>query len=67
MSSAKMVCYTPQPKQRSAEWLQYRHEIITSSDTAKALDYNPHQSVEKGTMAAKCEYRTSFDSEHAFC
>ncbi len=49
----------PQPEQRSKEWFEYRHNRITASDTASAIDLNPYEPVE-GFILKKC------DPEHKF-
>ena len=36
----------PQPEQRTKEWYDYRHNRITASDTAAAIDLNPYEPVE---------------------
>jgi len=36
----------PQPEQRTKEWYEYRHNRITASDTAAAIDLNPYEPVE---------------------
>ena len=36
----------PQPEQRSEAWYLYRHNRITASDTAAAIDENPYEPVE---------------------
>lgn len=49
----------PQPEQRTKEWFDYRHNRITASDTASAIDQNPYEPVE-GFILKKC------DPEHKF-
>jgi len=49
----------PQPEQRTKEWFDYRHNRITASDTASAIDENPYEPVE-GFILKKC------DPEHKF-
>jgi putative phage-type endonuclease len=44
----------PQPAQRSKEWFNYRHNRITASDTASAIDMNPYEPVESFILK-KCE------------
>jgi putative phage-type endonuclease len=36
----------PQPEQRTKAWYEYRHNRITASDTAAAIDENPYEPVE---------------------
>jgi hypothetical protein len=36
----------PQPEQRTKEWFAYRHDRITASDTAEAIDESPYQPIE---------------------
>lgn len=36
----------PQPEQRTQAWYDYRHNRITASDTAAAIDLNPYEPVE---------------------
>ena len=36
----------PQPEQRTKAWYDYRHNRITASDTAAAIDLNPYEPVE---------------------
>ena len=49
----------PQPEQRTKEWFDYRHNRITASDTAAAIDLNPYEPVESFILK-KC------DPEHKF-
>ena len=49
----------PQPEQRTKEWFDYRHNRITASDTASAIDENPYEPVESFILK-KC------DPEHKF-
>ena len=49
----------PQPEQRTKAWFDYRHNRITASDTAAAIDENPYEPVE-GFILKKC------DPEHQF-
>ena len=49
----------PQPEQRTKEWFDYRHNRITASDTAAAIDENPYEPVE-GFILKKC------DPDHQF-
>ena len=49
----------PQPEQRTKEWYEYRHNRITASDTAAAIDENPYEPVE-GFILKKC------DPDHQF-
>jgi len=49
----------PQPEQRTKEWFEYRHNRITASDTASAIDQNPYEPVESFILK-KC------DPEHKF-
>ena len=44
----------PQPEQRTKEWFDYRHNRITASDTAAAIDLNPYEPVE-GFIIKKCD------------
>ena len=44
----------PQPEQRTSEWFEYRHNRLTASDTATALDLNPYEPVESFILK-KCE------------
>lgn len=44
----------PQPEQKSKEWFEYRHERITASDMAEAMDLNPYSSVEN-FYVKKCD------------
>jgi hypothetical protein len=44
----------PQPEQRSKEWFEYRHDRITASDTAAAIDENPYEPVESFILK-KCD------------
>lgn len=44
----------PQPEQKSQEWFAYRHERITASDTAEALDLSPYEGVEQ-FYVKKCD------------
>ena len=45
---------TPQPVQRTKEWYDYRHDRITASDTAAAIDMNPYEPVE-AFILKKCD------------
>jgi putative phage-type endonuclease len=49
----------PQPEQRTKEWFDYRHNRITASDTASAIDENPYEPVE-AFILKKC------DPDHKF-
>jgi putative phage-type endonuclease len=49
----------PQPEQRTKEWFDYRHNRITASDTAAAIDLNPYEPVESFILK-KC------DPDHKF-
>jgi putative phage-type endonuclease len=49
----------PQPEQRTQEWFDYRHNRITASDTASAIDLNPYEPVESFILK-KC------DPDHKF-
>lgn len=49
----------PQPEQRTKEWFDYRHNRITASDTASAIDANPYEPVESFILK-KC------DPDHKF-
>lgn len=49
----------PQPEQRTKAWFDYRHNRITASDTAAAIDENPYEPVESFILK-KC------DPEHQF-
>jgi putative phage-type endonuclease len=49
----------PQPEQRTKEWFDYRHNRITASDTASAIDQNPYEPVESFILK-KC------DPDHKF-
>jgi putative phage-type endonuclease len=44
----------PQPAQRTKEWYDYRHNRITASDTATAIDLNPYEPVEN-FIIKKCD------------
>lgn len=44
----------PQPEQRTKEWFDYRHNRITASDTAAAIDENPYEPVES-FLQKKCD------------
>jgi putative phage-type endonuclease len=44
----------PQPKQRTRPWYDYRNNRITASDTAAAIDLNPHEPVESFILK-KCD------------
>ena len=44
----------PQPAQRSKEWYDYRHNRITASDMAAAIDLNPYEPVESFILK-KCD------------
>ena len=44
----------PQPAQRTKEWFDYRHNRITASDTAAAIDLNPYEPVES-FIIKKCD------------
>jgi len=49
----------PQSEQRTPEWFAYRHNRITASDTAAAIDENPYEPVE-AFILKKC------DPDHQF-
>ena len=44
----------PQPEQKTKEWFDYRHNRITASDTAAAIDLNPYEPVESFILK-KCD------------
>jgi putative phage-type endonuclease len=44
----------PQPEQRTKAWFEYRHNRITASDTAAAIDLNPYEPVENFILK-KCD------------
>ncbi len=44
----------PQPAQRSKEWYEYRHNRITASDMAEAMDLSPYKPVEH-FIRKKCD------------
>lgn len=44
----------PQPEQRTPAWFAYRHNRITASDTAAAIDENPYEPVESFILK-KCD------------
>jgi len=44
----------PQPEQRTKAWYDYRHNRITASDTAAAIDLNPYEPVENFILK-KCD------------
>ena len=49
----------PQPEQRTKEWFDYRHNRITASDTAAAIDLNPYEPVES-FIKKKCDPNHKF-------
>jgi putative phage-type endonuclease len=49
----------PQPEQRTKEWFDYRHNRITASDTAAAIDLNPYEPVESFILK-KCDPNHKF-------
>jgi putative phage-type endonuclease len=49
----------PQPEQRTKEWFEYRHNRITASDTAAAIDENPYEPVESFILK-KCDPNHQF-------
>ena len=49
----------PQPEQRTKEWFEYRHNRITASDTAAAIDENPYEPVESFVLK-KCDPNHQF-------
>lgn len=56
----------PQPEQRTKEWFDYRHNRITASDTASAIDLNPYEPVE-GFILKKCDPNHKFlDNENVY-
>lgn len=56
----------PQPEQRTQEWFDYRHNRITASDTASAIDLNPYEPVE-GFILKKCDPNHKFlDNENVY-
>lgn len=56
----------PQPEQKSKEWFAYRHNRITASDTAAAIDLNPYEPVE-GFILKKCDPAHKFlDNENVY-
>jgi putative phage-type endonuclease len=56
----------PQPEQRTKEWFDYRHNRITASDTAAAIDLNPYEPVESFILK-KCDPNHKFlDNENVF-
>jgi hypothetical protein len=56
----------PQPEQRTKEWFDYRHNRITASDTASAIDLNPYEPVESFILK-KCDPTHKFlDNENVY-
>ena len=56
----------PQPEQKSKEWFDYRHNRITASDTAAAIDLNPYEPVESFILK-KCDPEHKFlDNENVY-
>lgn len=56
----------PQPEQRTKEWFDYRHNRITASDTASAIDLNPYETVE-GFILKKCDPTHKFlDNQNVY-
>ena len=56
----------PQPEQRTKEWFDYRHNRITASDTAAAIDLNPYEPVESFILK-KCDPDHKFlDNENVY-
>lgn len=53
----------PQPEQRTKEWYEYRHNRITASDTAAAIDENPYEPVESFILK-KCDPDHPFFDNH---
>jgi putative phage-type endonuclease len=53
----------PQPEQRTKEWFDYRHNRITASDTAAAIDLNPYEPVESFILK-KCDPDHKFLDNH---
>jgi putative phage-type endonuclease len=53
----------PQPEQKTKEWFAYRHERITASDTAEAIDLNPYKPVEFFILK-KCDSKFKFLDNH---
>lgn len=53
----------PQPEQRTKEWYEYRHNRITASDTAAAIDENPYEPVESFILK-KCDPDHPFYDNH---
>jgi putative phage-type endonuclease len=56
----------PQPAQRTKEWFDYRHNRITASDTATAINLNPYEPVESFILK-KCDPNYLFkDNKNVF-
>lgn len=56
----------PQPEQRTKEWFDYRHNRITASDTASAIDLNPYEPVESFILK-KCDPNHKFlDNQNVY-
>ena len=56
----------PQPEQRTQEWFDYRHNRITASDTASAIDLNPYEPVESFILK-KCDPNHKFlDNQNVY-
>jgi len=56
----------PQPEQRTQAWFDYRHNRITASDTASAIDLNPYEPVE-GFILKKCDPNHKFlDNQNVY-
>ncbi len=56
----------PQPVQKTKEWFDYRHNRITASDTASAIDLNPYEPVESFILK-KCDPTHKFlDNENVY-
>jgi len=56
----------PQPEQRTQAWFDYRHNRITASDTASAIDLNPYEPVESFILK-KCDPNHKFlDNQNVY-
>ena len=56
----------PQPEQRTKAWYDYRHNRITASDTAAAIDLNPYEPVENFILK-KCDPNYAFlDNDNVY-
>jgi len=56
----------PQPEQRTPEWYKFRHDRITASDIATALNHNPYEPWEEFLVKKSVDNYPFYDHDIVF-